>query len=168
MNNFFKEEIKELLYLPTIKSKKIYSIVIEKSIDTSNNIDLSNKIDLSNNNICNKLILFEFLTTSQNKNNLIINQYNYYKKNENNFILPKKKHDFNIEIKKDTSGNKIDIYQISEIIYNIFLREDYYNLYILKNNVIFNTYRYICKNNMNGELRTLIHNYLLLIINNKE
>ena len=31
---------------------------------------------------------------------LIIKQYNYYKKNENNFILPKKKHDFNIEIKR--------------------------------------------------------------------
>lgn len=162
MNNFFKEEIKELLYLPTIKSKKIYSMVIEKSIDTSNNNDLSN------NNICNKLILFEFFITSQNKNNLYIKQYNYYEKNGNNFILSKKKNDFNIEITKDTSANKIDIYQISEIIYNIFLREDYYNLYILKNNIVFNEYMYISKNNMNGELRNLIQNYLLLIINNKE
>lgn len=162
MNNFFKEEIKELLYLPTIKSKKIYSIIIEKTINTSNNIDLSN------NDICNKLILFEFFVTSQNKNNLFIKQYNYYKKNETNFIFPKKKHDFNIEIKKDTSGNKIDIYRISEIIFNIFLREDYYNLYILKNNIVFNVYMYISKNNMNGELINLIQNYLLLIINNKE
>lgn len=162
MNNFFKEEIKELLYFPTIKSKKKYSIVIENCIDTSNNLYNSNNI------ICNKLILLEFFITSQNKDKVYIKQYNYYKKNITSFVFLKKENDFNIEIKKNNSGNKIDIYKMSDIIFNIFLRNDYYNLYILKDNIIFNEYQGISKNNMDSELRTLLYNYLLLIVNNEE
>lgn len=162
MNNFFKEEIKELLYLPTIKSKKKYSIVIENFIDTSNNHDNSNNI------ICNKLILLEFFITSQNKDKVYIKQYNYYKKNITKFVFLKKENDFNIEIKKNNSGNKIDIYKLSDIIFNVFLRNNYYNLYILKDNIIFNEYQCISKNNIDSELRTLLYNYLLLIVNNKE
>ena len=180
MNNFFKEEIKELLYLPTIKSKKKYSIIIEKNIDISENIVTITTPDTSNNDclsktkniqlISNKLLLLEFHINSQNKTELHIKQFNYYKKNNKNFILSNKKYDFNIEIKKDNSGNNnnIDIYSLYDIIVNVFLKDYYYNLYILKNNAIFNEYKNIYKDLMGNEFKNLIYNYLLLIVNNKE
>ncbi len=163
MNNFFKEEIKELLYLPTIKSKKIYSIVIETSVDILN---INYKFTETTNKT-NKLITLEVYINSQNKKELHIKQYNYYERYESKFIFSNKKHDFNLPIAKDNSNN-LNIYQIQDIIFNVFLKDSYYNFYILKNNVIFNQYPSIYKNNADTSLRDLLQNYLFLIIFNKE
>lgn len=163
MNNFFKEEIKDLLYLPTIKSKKLYSIVIETSVDISN---INYKFTESTNKT-NKLITLEVYINSQNKKELHIKQYNYYERYESKFILSNKKPDFNLQITKDNNNN-LNIYEIQDIIFNVFLKDSYYNFYILKNNVIFNQYPCIYKNNTDASLRDLLQNYLLLIIFNKE
>lgn len=163
MNSFFKEEIKELLYLPTIKRKKKYSIVIETWVDISN----INYNFTESTNKTNKLITLEIYINSQNKKELHIKQYNYYERYETSFIFSNKIPDFNLEITKDSSNN-LNIYQLQDIIFNIFLKDYYYNFYILKNNIIFNQYPCIYKNNTDMSLRDILQNYLLLIIFNKE
>ena len=165
MNNFFKEEIKEFLYFPTLKSKKKYSMIIETC---SNDISGINYKFTELNNKTNKLIKLEILINSQNKKKLHIRQYNYYEKYCDHFIFKNKTPDFDLEISKNNSNNNLNYYQLQDIIFSIFLKDDYYNLYILKDNIIFNYYPCIYKNNTQTSFRDLIQNYFLLIFFNKE
>ena len=109
----------------------------------------------------------EIYINSQKKKEFHIKQYNYYEKKNNTFTFSIKEPDFNIQVNKDTCGNNIGIYEVNDIIFNIFLKYPYYNLYILKNNNIFNEYQHIYRDSIDNNLKNLIYNYLLLIINNK-
>ena len=160
MTNYFKEEIKEYLYTPTIKYKKKYSIIIEKNIDTSNNI-------LSNSNNNNYLLLLELCVNSQNKREIHLKSYDSYKKNKDSFSLLNKNPDFNLSFENtDNSGNNTYLWQVSDIIFNIFLTDQYYNLYMLRDNIIYLKHMNLFKD---GKLKShLLSNYLVLLRNNKE
>ena len=156
MTNFLKEEIKDFLYIPTIKYKKKYSIIIEKNIDTSNNI-------LSNNN----LLLLELYLNSQNKSELHLRSYESYKKKKDCFNLSNKNPDFNLSFENtDNSGNNTYVWEVCDIIFNIFLTDQYYNIYLLRDNIIYKKHMNLFKNeNLKSHI---LSTYLILIKKNKE